>query len=112
MLYPMEDKETLRTKGQRKLLYVCRTCHTKEEAGSLRIPVYRNVVSHTLQEKTVQLYDVASDPTLPKTHEVKCRNCGNSEACYFQSPVGKNDDALVLYFVCTSCSETWLSSDM
>jgi len=114
MLYPIEDKEALRKRGERKLLYACRTCSTKEEAkpSERRVPVYKNIVAHSLAEKTMHLYDVASDPTLPRTHEVKCRECGNNEACYFQSPVGKNDDALVLYFVCTKCSNTWLSSDM
>jgi DNA-directed RNA polymerase subunit M/transcription elongation factor TFIIS len=60
------------------------------------------------------LYDVASDPALARTYDVKCKECGGSEAVYYQSPVGKNDEALVLVFVCvnSSCGAKWLSSDM
>ena len=56
-------------------------------------------------------YDVSLDPTLPRTFSAKCPDCGGSEAVYFQSPVGKNDEALVLVFVCVTCSKQWLSSD-
>lgn len=58
-------------------------------------------------------YDVALDPTLPRTYNAKCPDseCGGSEAVYYQSPVGKNDEALVLVFVCVQCHRTWLSSD-
>jgi DNA-directed RNA polymerase subunit M/transcription elongation factor TFIIS len=59
------------------------------------------------------LYDVASDPALARTYDVKCKACDRTEAVYYQSPVGKNDEALVLVFVCTNrdCKNVWLSSD-
>lgn len=63
------------------------------------------------REKTVVSYDVTLDPTLPRTHSVKCPECDNKEAVYYQSPVGKNDEALVLVFICVICSHKWLSSD-
>lgn len=58
-------------------------------------------------------YDVALDPTLPRTYSAKCpqADCSGTEAVYYQSPVGKNDEALVLVFVCVACQQTWLSSD-
>lgn len=64
-------------------------------------------------EQTTVTYDVASDPTLPRTYNAHCPSCGGTEAVYYQSPVGKNDEALVLVFVCVvaTCQRTWLSSD-
>ena len=56
-------------------------------------------------------YDVIADPTLPRTYNAQCPNCEGTEAVYYQSPVGKNDEALVLVFVCVHCQRTWLSSD-
>lgn len=63
--------------------------------------------------KSQMLYDVASDPALARTYEVKCAGCEGNEAVYYQSPVGKNDEALVLVFVCVNpdCNRKWLSSD-
>lgn len=58
-------------------------------------------------------YDVALDPTLPRTYEAKCpeQECNGTEAVYYQSPVGRHDEALILVFVCVNCQRTWLSSD-
>lgn len=56
-------------------------------------------------------YDVSLDPTLPRTNNAPCPKCSQSEAVYYQSPVGKNDEALVLVFVCCTCQHKWLSSD-
>ncbi len=59
------------------------------------------------------LYDVAADPALARTYDVTCKMCEGGEAVYYQSPVGKNDEALVLVFVCVNpeCNHRWLSSD-
>lgn len=59
------------------------------------------------------LYDVASDPALARTYNADCKECRGTEAVYYQSPVGKNDEALVLVFVCANpkCGARWLSSD-
>lgn len=59
-------------------------------------------------------YDVAADPALARTYDVICKGCQGTEAVYYQSPVGKNDEALVLVFVCVNpaCQQRWLSSDI
>lgn len=62
-------------------------------------------------EKMAMHYDVVLDPTLPRTYNYTCPHCNTQEAVYYQSPVGKNDEALVLVFVCVQCSHKWLSSD-
>lgn len=58
-----------------------------------------------------EIYDVKQDPTLPRTFETPCKECGHREAVYFQVPVGKNDEMLVLHFVCVNCGNNWYSSD-
>lgn len=63
------------------------------------------------REKTTINYDVVLDPTLPRTYRARCPKCNHSEAVYYQSPVGKNDEALILVFVCVECNNKWLSSD-
>lgn len=54
-------------------------------------------------EKMEMNYDVTQDPTLPHTYNASCPDC----VC----TVGKNDEALVLVFVCVRCSKIWLSSE-
>ena len=46
--------------------------------------VYRNVVHHSAGEFTQVLQDVAGDPTLPRTKDVRCAVCGHGEAVFFQ----------------------------
>mmetsp|Transcript_18780 Transcript_18780/g.27141 ORF Transcript_18780/g.27141 Transcript_18780/m.27141 type:complete len:124 (-) Transcript_18780:194-565(-) len=111
MLYPMEDKALRRSTKQRSLIYACRSCGNKEAVTDLSEPVFRHVIAHQASEVTQETYDVTADPTLPRTYETACRNCGHKEAVYFQVPVGKNDDMLVLHFVCVNCRENWFSSD-
>mmetsp|Transcript_15665 Transcript_15665/g.27470 ORF Transcript_15665/g.27470 Transcript_15665/m.27470 type:complete len:134 (-) Transcript_15665:1371-1772(-) len=119
MLYPVEKQVAVKKddgsldEHKPGLVYECRQCsHTEAvKESDLKDPVYRHVVSHSIKDKTMQLYDVRLDPTLPRTRDWPCNECGSRDVCYFQSPVGKNDDALVLYFVCAACGSTWLSSD-
>lgn len=47
MLYPKEDVAARREGGQRKLVYVCRSCDNQEDAEDAAVPVYRNVVVHS-----------------------------------------------------------------
>lgn len=46
--------------------------------------VYRNEVLHSADERTQVLQDIASDPTLPRTKNVRCANCQHGEAVFFQ----------------------------
>nr|CAB3471756.1 unnamed protein product [Digitaria exilis] len=46
--------------------------------------VYRNVVHHSAGEFTQVLQEAASDPTLPRTKDVRCSVCGHGEAVLFQ----------------------------
>ncbi|CDF35768.1 unnamed protein product [Chondrus crispus] len=111
MLYPRENTKELRRTGKKELIYSCRNCFAVQVIQVPNEAVYKNVVVHTAEEKMSITYDVSLDPTLPRTFSAKCPDCSGSEAVYFQSPVGKNDEALVLVFVCVTCSKQWLSSD-
>lgn len=111
MLYPKENTQKRRAGEGRELVYACRNCDHKESVEVPRDPVYRNVLVHSAAEKMAMTYEVTADPTLPRTYSAQCSNCNCTEAVYYQSPVGKNDEALVLVFVCVGCGKTWLSSN-
>ncbi|KAL2338962.1 hypothetical protein Fmac_013408 [Flemingia macrophylla] len=100
VLYPKEDKE------QKLLLYACRNCN-HEETSDNNI-VYRNKIHHSVQRRTRELENVASDPTLPRTKSVRCSQCNHGEAVFFQGPV-KGEEGMALIFVCCnpSCGNRW-----
>ncbi|CAN1281478.1 DNA-directed RNA polymerases II, IV and V subunit 9A [Linum perenne] len=76
ILYPKEDRDN------RVLLYACRNCDHQEVAETYC--VYRNEVHHSAAERTQVLQDVAADPTLPRTKDVRCAMCKHPEAVFFQ----------------------------
>ncbi|EFN53258.1 hypothetical protein CHLNCDRAFT_25864 [Chlorella variabilis] len=98
LLYPREDKE------RKKLVYFCRSCQYQEDADPKEWCVYRNEVQHTSREKSVVLQDVRSDPTLPRTRDVRCPECANNEAVFFTS---STEEGMTLYFSCCSCGHRW-----
>eukprot|EP00594_Rhizosolenia_setigera_P009517 CAMPEP_0178970076 /NCGR_PEP_ID=MMETSP0789-20121207/19285_1 /TAXON_ID=3005 /ORGANISM="Rhizosolenia setigera, Strain CCMP 1694" /LENGTH=179 /DNA_ID=CAMNT_0020656429 /DNA_START=29 /DNA_END=568 /DNA_ORIENTATION=+ len=104
MLYPKEDKRT------RKLRYVCarKGCGYSEETFTTM--VYQNILK---QEVGNVLYKVpsavADDPTLPRTQNESCANCGHNEAVFFQSDTSDAQaDSLALIFVCCGCGHKWV----
>uniref|UniRef100_A0A453JA95 TFIIS-type domain-containing protein n=1 Tax=Aegilops tauschii subsp. strangulata TaxID=200361 RepID=A0A453JA95_AEGTS len=70
--------------------------------------VYRNIVHHEAGERTQVLQDVASDPTLPRTKDVRCAACGHGEAVFFQA-TARGEEGMTLFFVCCnpSCGNRW-----
>eukprot|EP00123_Amoebidium_parasiticum_P014485 comp22516_c2_seq1/m.34124 comp22516_c2_seq1/g.34124 ORF comp22516_c2_seq1/g.34124 comp22516_c2_seq1/m.34124 type:complete len:122 (-) comp22516_c2_seq1:314-679(-) len=101
MLYPKEDKE------RRILLLVCRNCDYQEEAMTPR--VYFHKMQHDTDELTQIVKDVATDPTLPRTHDVECSKCGEHEAVFFQAQTRRAEKGMQLYFVCCNkqCDNRW-----
>ena len=95
ILYPFEDKD------EKRLKFECKHCDYVENATTGLI--YRHEVQHSLSEKSAIITDVTSDPTLPKTREVECPQCGNDECVYFQSTSRSDAEAMTLYFVCCRC---------
>jgi len=103
MLYPQEDKRS------RTLRYSCRLCRYTEEATQSLI--YRNVlkkevgnVLHTVPSA------VSDDPTLARSQNASCENCGHNEAVFFQSDTNAaQNDSLALIFVCCNCDHKWVN---
>jgi len=48
--------------------------------------------------------DVRSDPTLPRTNEVRCPNCSHTEAVFFSA---STEEGMTLFFNCTGCAHRW-----
>ncbi|CAD5116660.1 DgyrCDS5529 [Dimorphilus gyrociliatus] len=101
MLYPKEDKVT------QTLLYACRNCEYQEPADNPCI--YVNKIEHEVDELTQIIADVIYDPTLPRTEDHPCPQCGHKEAVFFQSQTRRAEEGMKLYYVCTqpSCSHRW-----
>lgn len=103
MLYPQEQKST------RTLRYACRLCRYSEDArGSL---IYRNAIKKELGNvlSTVPAA-VSDDPTLPRSQNASCMNCGHHEAVFFQSDTSDiRSDSLALIFVCCNCQHKWVA---
>lgn len=98
LLYPKEDRE------RRQLVYTCRSCGYSEDADPSEWCVYRNEVRHSAKEKTIILKDVRSDPTLPRTRDVRCPQCNHNEAVFFSA---STEEGMTLFFNCTSCGNRW-----
>ena len=100
MLYPKEDP------GRRILRYACRLCRYSEECDQNLI--YRNVLKREVGNvlNTVPSA-VSDDPTLPRSENINCENCGHNVAVYFQ-PNDARSDTLALIFVCCNCDHKWV----
>ncbi|XP_008796106.1 DNA-directed RNA polymerases II, IV and V subunit 9A-like [Phoenix dactylifera] len=100
ILYPKEDKQ------KKILLFACRNCDYEEVADSFC--VYRNEVHHAVGERTQILQDVANDPTLPRTKDVRCVKCDHPEAVFFQAS-SRGEEGMTLFFVCCNpaCGYRW-----
>mmetsp|Transcript_30573 Transcript_30573/g.65602 ORF Transcript_30573/g.65602 Transcript_30573/m.65602 type:complete len:161 (-) Transcript_30573:358-840(-) len=102
MLYPQEDKRN------RKLQYACRLCRYTEFAPGMPL-IYRfdlkkevGNILHTVPSA------VSDDPTLARSQNANCANCGNNEAVFFMSD-STQSDSLALIFVCCNCDHKWVN---
>ena len=100
MLYPKEHKST------RTLQYACRLCPYTEQSGNPMI--YRNVIKKEVKNVLHTVPGaISDDPTLPRSQNTPCENCGHPEAVFFQSDTGQSD-SLALIFVCCNCEHRWV----
>mmetsp|Transcript_23310 Transcript_23310/g.43281 ORF Transcript_23310/g.43281 Transcript_23310/m.43281 type:complete len:165 (+) Transcript_23310:207-701(+) len=102
MLYPQEDKRN------RSLQYACRLCRYTEAAPDQPL-IYRydlkkevGNILHTVPSA------VSDDPTLARSQNANCANCGHHEAVFFMSDVTQSD-SLALIFVCCNCDHKWVN---
>lgn len=98
LLYPRENKET------RKLEFYCKNCEYYTEAQTQDYCVFVQETTFSEKDKTIQLQDVISDPTLPRTKDVRCPNCDHNEAVFVSE---STEAGMTLYFNCTSCRHKW-----
>lgn len=99
MLYPKEHK------ASRTLQYACRLCPYTELSPNPMI--FRNVMKKEVKNVLHTIPGaISDDPTLPRSQNVQCENCGMNEAVFFQSDAGQSD-SLALIFVCCHCQHRW-----
>jgi DNA-directed RNA polymerase II subunit RPB9 len=96
LLYPKEDREL------KKLVYACRNCDYKVDADDHC--VYRHTIHHTAAETTTIIQDVRTDPTLPRSSDVRCPRCEHNEAVFFSLTTS---EGMSLFFQCVSCAHKW-----
>ena len=99
LLYPRENK------GTRKLEYYCKNCTYFEVAAPQDYCVYVSATTKfDEKDKTVITSDIVSDPTLPRTKDVRCPNCNHNEAVFVSM---NTEQGMTLYFNCVSCKHRW-----
>ena len=101
MLYPSENKRS------RQLRYACRLCRYTEESDQKLI--YRNVIKKEVGNVLNKVPGaVSDDPTLARSQNANCQNCGHHEAVFFM-PSDSTSDTLALIFVCCNCEFKWVN---
>uniref|UniRef100_A0A7S3V5P0 TFIIS-type domain-containing protein n=1 Tax=Chaetoceros debilis TaxID=122233 RepID=A0A7S3V5P0_9STRA len=100
MLYPKEHKSS------RSLQYACRLCSYSEVSNNPMI--YKNVLKKEVKNVLHTVPGaISDDPTLPRSQNQSCENCGHHEAVFFQSDTGQSD-SLALIMVCCNCEHRWV----
>ena len=102
MLYPQEDKQN------RALQYACRLCSYTEAAPEGQACIYRNEMKKEVGNILNTVPSAMSDdPTLARSNQANCSNCGHDTAVFFQSDIAQSD-SLALVFVCCNCDHKWI----
>ena len=57
-----------------------------------------------------QLAQFALDPTVSRTTEHPCINCGSVNIAYFINPLEQPSEDMSLYFACVTCNYVWKAS--
>lgn len=95
MLYTRENSSSM------LLEFYCKNCgysENVEENSESTNCVYKNEIK--LGQSAVKIDpSIINDPTYSRTQNVKCSDCGNNEAIFFQNP-NLNDSGMRLVFVC------------
>jgi DNA-directed RNA polymerase II subunit RPB9 len=106
LLYPRENKK------DSTLEYMCKsspcTYVLKEVKGSC---VFRNEIVKDMSTRLeTVLSDVNKDPTMDRTKEFVCANCGHKECVMFLAEQTPKATALQLIYVCcnSACGYKWI----
>lgn len=106
MLQPRENR------AEKKLEYVCKSqiCNYVDRSDNDEGLVYRNdIVKDTETNLRAILSDVNRDPTLQRSTDNKCLECGEREAVIFLAEQNAKSTALQLISVCVNCGNKWFS---
>ena len=58
-------------------------------------------------QSVLNLKSYTEDPSLPKTKQRPCSECGERNAVFFMNPIQMKDDDIQLYFTCINCKSSW-----
>lgn len=110
MLYAKENP------NEKVLEFTCKNCQYSEkveENSEGTNCVYKNEIK--LGQTSIKIDpSIINDPTYSRTQNVKCTECGNKEAIFFQNP-NLNDSSMKLVFVCCGknngvyCGHWWFN---
>ena len=101
MWLPREEKTP------QTLLLACRNCGYEEPAHTGK--VYENRIAKEVSTRLDTIHkDIVEDPTLQRSYDVNCDNCGHNEAVLFQAESGVTAASLSLIFVCCNCGHKWV----
>jgi len=100
LLYPKENRL------EKRLYFACRNCPYKQEADTTC--VYVNDIKQATTGSLNIHRDIILDPSLKRTHAVRCSVCGGDESCFF----ARSDEKMELVFICTNpdCAHWWIQS--
>ncbi len=106
LLQPREDKES------RELVFACRSCDHQRPADSNRVKY--NEIRKGAEKLDTDIGDQAADPSLArvKDQSLVCEQCGHTEIAFRQSPYRRDEDPMVLLFMCCNqhCRHVWLQN--
>jgi len=83
--------------------YVCKKCGyrvKRGESGSKKIVSIKRV------EKEIPIIEKDVE-TLPKTNDVVCPRCGNTEAYWILRQTRASDEPETRIYICTKCGYRW-----
>ncbi len=106
LLQPRENRK------EKKLEYVCKSslCAYVDKSPSDQGLVYRNdVVKDTATNLRAILSDVNKDPTLTRSKDDECLECGYEEAVVFMAEQTAKSTSLQLIHVCINCGNKWFA---
>jgi len=86
-------------------MYRCTVTGYEEDVKPEEGCVHREVFKHRADERTLVLSgDMAADPTLQRTYDTPCPQCGKRDAAVKGETTLKGMD---LYFQCVQCRHEW-----
>ena len=106
LLQPRENREAM------QLEYVCKStiCNYVDRGDNEGGLVFRNdIVKDTETNLRAILSDVNRDPTLQRSNDNTCTDCGGNECVIFLAEQNAKSTALQLISVCTDCGNKWFT---